>query len=248
MKQQLHFLRPAIAMIELIFAIVVMGIVMLSAPLLLSTSTNSSIVAIQQEGISEAATQLNIIMGYEWDENNTIDGHTTVLNTAGDANLKGINVPPSPAKIRAGTPITSQRQFISYDGSEFNATTIIGLGADTGDLTNDDIDDFTGTTSLFEVETATGNTANSDYLEKTTIQIGRTVAYMDDNVTSGTYTNPGADNELRFTPTFTDKNTTSNIKRIQVTLTSTSVENELDKTIVLHAFSCNIGSYKLEER
>ena len=240
MKYTLYSLRPAIAMIELIFAIMVMGIVMMSVPQLLTTATDSSYVAIQQEGISEAATQVNIIMGYEWDENNTIDGHTTVLNTNGNAGLGGTL--PTP-KRRAGTPITSQRLFISYDGSEYNASAVALLGPDGGDL--DDMDDFSGTTSLVTIEVPTDN---SDYLEKATVNIARTVTYMSDAVGGGTYTDPGGDNTLMFTPTFTTLAHTSNIKRIKVTLTSTSGVDELNKTIVLNAFSCNIGSYHLEER
>jgi hypothetical protein len=241
MKYTLYNLRPAIAMIELIFAIMVMGIVMMSVPQLLTTATDSSYVAIQQEGISEAATQVNIVMGYEWDENNTIDGHTTVLNTNGNAGLRGTLALP---KRRAGTPIQSQRLFISYDASEFNATPVALLGADGGDL--DDMDDFSGATSLLEVEAAANN---SDYLEKqAAINIATTVTYMSDAVAAGTYTDPSADNSLNFTPTFATLANTSNIKRIQVTLTSTSGVNELNKTIVLHAFSSNIGSYALEER
>ena len=72
---------------------------------------------------------------------------------------------------------------------------------------------------------------------------------MDDNVTGGTYINPTADNTIGFAPAFNAAlANTSNIKHIQVTLTSTSNVDELNKSIVLHAFSCNIGSYTLEER
>jgi len=41
---------------------------------------------------------------------------------------------------------------------------------------------------------------------------------------------------------------TTNIKLISVTLTSTSGVNELNKTIVLRAFGCNIGAAELEVR
>jgi len=50
--QVLTYHRKAIAMIELIFAIVVMGIVMLSAPMLVNKATQSSYVALQQESIA----------------------------------------------------------------------------------------------------------------------------------------------------------------------------------------------------
>jgi len=61
--------RPAIAMIELIFSIVIMGLVLLSAPMLISTATKSTTVALQQEGINEVASRINMILTYEWDEN-----------------------------------------------------------------------------------------------------------------------------------------------------------------------------------
>jgi len=63
--------RPAIAMIELIFAIVIMGIVMMSAPMIISTAAKSGYVTIQQEAINEAASQINMIMGYHWDESSS---------------------------------------------------------------------------------------------------------------------------------------------------------------------------------
>jgi len=63
--------RPAIAMVELIFSITIMGIVMLSAPLLIDRSSQSTYVALQQESIAAAATQINMIMATEWDSADT---------------------------------------------------------------------------------------------------------------------------------------------------------------------------------
>lgn len=231
--------RPAIAMIELIFAIMIMGIVMMSAPQMLTTSSQSSYTAIQQEGINEVATQMNIILGYEWDENNTAVSHHTVLYvTNGHVDLNGIIDLP---RRRAGTATTSHRLFISYDGDDFNASTIGGDGADE---IIDDIDDFNGTTIHLTLD---GATTKTDYIEKgNDINISRTVTYMNDSPTGNTYVPAGG--LLNFNPTFTSTIGTTNIKRIQVTLTSNSNITELNKTIILHAFSCNIGSYKLEER
>ncbi len=69
MMQHIQIKRPAIAMIELIFAIVIMGIVLMSAPMLISVATKSGYVAILQEAIHEASSQVNMIAGYHWDEN-----------------------------------------------------------------------------------------------------------------------------------------------------------------------------------
>ena len=238
MKQPLLFLRPAVAMIELIFAIVVMGIVMLSVPQLLSTASNSGYVAIQQEGINEASTQMSIMMDYPWDENDTNGSHTTVLNvTNGDNELNGT---VTPQKRRAGTPILSHRLYKSFDGSEFSAS-VIGLD---GNETIDDIDDFNNTSVNLQLN---GTTTTKDYIEKgNKIKIARTVTYMDDNATN--YVGGGSGGTLSYSPTFTTATPSTNIKRLQVTLTSTSGVDELSKNITLHAFSCNIGTYKLKEK
>jgi type II secretory pathway pseudopilin PulG len=73
-------LRPAIAMIELIFAIVIMGIVLMSVPNLIRTTEKSGYVTIQQEAINEVSTHLNVVLSYHWDENDTYDTDDTDEN------------------------------------------------------------------------------------------------------------------------------------------------------------------------
>ncbi len=236
--------RPAIAMLELIFAIVVMGIVLMSAPMLISTSTKSGFVAIQQEAIHEAASHLNMIMGYHWDENDAderyVDPILQVTSGNGDLDEEGTT------GRRLGTPEESYRSFIRSDGTDdLAASALATFGAADGTETEkDDIDDFSGNTDLTEIDTAV-----ADNVEKTTININAVVAYIPDTPESGSYADPGADNKIIFKPNFTaNSGTSTNIKRITVTLTSTSGVTELDKQIILHAFSCNIGGYTLAER
>jgi hypothetical protein len=247
-----HFtpLRSAMAMIELIFAIVVMGIVMMSAPMLINTATQSGYVAIQQEAINEASSQMNIILGYPWDESNTDEDYdATVLNvTLGDLQLDDKATQP---KRRAGTPNTSKRIYINASGpDEFNASAI---GLDTGETiaTADDMDDFNGTSTALILD---GAATDVDYIEKNDINISRTVAYLSASsgfLSDGVYENPGIDLDISYSPDFTAAASTgtTNIKRIQVTLFSTaSAEVEFAKNITLHAFSCNIGSTNLERK
>jgi len=75
--------KKAIAMIELIFALVIMGIVLMSAPMLIQQSVKSSNIALQQEAIVAAASQTSIILSMHWDEENTrINvGESPILNT-----------------------------------------------------------------------------------------------------------------------------------------------------------------------
>ena len=223
--------RPAIAMIELIFALVIMGIVMMSAPMLVSTATKSGFVAIQQEAINEAAAQINIMMGYHWDENSAdemfLDPILNVTNGSIDLDVSGTT------GRRAGTPIESYRSFIRSDGrDDLNASAVFGGD---GVETDDDIDDFSGGTVLVDIEAS-----NADNVETDTINIATQLSYSLDTV--GGYNQAN----ITYNPFNGGPGGTTNIKSIQVTLTST--EALLDKTIILRAFSCNIGGYKLEER
>ncbi len=226
-------------MIELIFTIVIMGIVMMSAPMLMSTASKSGYVAIQQEAINEAASQVNIIMGYHWDKSDTNESFLPpILRVAsGDSNLDA----DANTGRRSGTPKESFRSFIRSDGQKDLNASALG-STDVSDTVKDDIDDFDGDTSLKEIEDA----GLVDYVEDTTtIRINTAVRYIAD----GTSTS----NSITFNPDFISAGTTTsasstNIKRITVTLTNTGAPEELDKTIVLHAFSCNIGGYQLEEK
>jgi hypothetical protein len=237
-------------MIELIFALVVMAIALLSAPRLIYTASESGIMSIQQEAINEAATKVNMIMSYPWDESNTDSSFLAPIlyTTSGDSNLNEFNS----SGRRAGTPLLSSRSFIRTDGQTFNASG--GLGFDAGETTGtdiDDMDDFADAaiaTSTLEFIESDDN--DVDYVEdNSTIQINTVVSYMNDTPTGGTYSDPGADGKLVYSPSFTATapGGTTNVKKIIVTLTSSSASTSLNtKSIVLKAFTCNIGNYSLE--
>ncbi|UPT77136.1 type II secretion system protein [Sulfurovum sp. XGS-02] len=233
-------LRPAIAMIELIFAIVIMGIILMSAPMLISTAAKSGYVAIQQEAINEAASRVNMIMGYHWDENSADETVLDpILQTASPVTdlAEATYLDGNGTGRRVGTPLESYRSFIRPDGSRLTATAAAGLG---NDGLENDMDDFIGTIGLNLAGTGTG----TNYIEKN-VTIDTAVFYISDT----TAYNP-AGNTINFNADFTQESlTTTNIKRISTTLTSDAASpDELDKIIILHAFSCNIGGYKLEER
>jgi hypothetical protein len=234
-------------MIELIFALVIMGIVLMTAPLLINIAAKSGYVTIQQEGINEAASRISMIMGYHWDESDADESYVDPILTviAGDSNLSEYN---STGK-RFGTPKESYRKFIREDGTKnIPATTPAALGLESGESKNneDDIDDFNNNSiTLHNVASSTSDTIDS-------IEIKTNVSYLPDTLTTtsgDTYIKPSGQN-IRYNVNFNAASPTgsSNIKQITVTLTSTSNVAELNKTIVLHAFSCNIGGYKLEEK
>ncbi len=228
-------LRPAIAMIELIFSIVIMGFVLLSAPMLIRTASKSTTVALQQEGVNEVSARINMILTYEWDENNAkgiCASWPTVLGVAdGDDELN----PVGGTRKRRGVPAASHSHTFDCLGDVLDATAAVGME---GDGILDDQDDFADT-NLTNVLLGNGG---KDYLEQAQINIATHVNYATD----------AANYQGHKTFAFNfDPNTVAgptNIKAIAVTLTSTSGVEELNKTITMHAFSCNIGSYRFASR
>jgi len=230
-------LRKAIAMIELIFAIVVMGIVMMSAPMLISTAAKGTSVALKQEGIGQALAEINIILTHPWDENNT---DTTcippVLNvTNGDAELNQAVVALIPTGRRVGVENSSTSHTFICNSQQFNASW--PLGSEGG--INNDIDDFLGTT----LNVIAGGAGGKDYLDTTTVGIATNVQYIEDNATYNLAT-------ITYAPAAPALGST-NIKQINVTLTSNpggAADASLDSNIVLTAFSCNVGGFEYARR
>lgn len=234
--------RAAIAMIELIFSIVIIGLVLLSAPMLIERSTKSTYVALQQESIAAAATQINMIMTAEWDHGNTdnIEGAPILqTGTTGTAIINCTSQHPIGVTSASG-------RYCNGLGSPtlfFNATAIGPEGLE-GSI-NDDIDDYDSNASQVSVyENEVYATHQGDYIDRN-ITISSRIYYGDDtprNVSNGagnyqtstTFSNP-------FRNVITGN--TTNIKLITVQLTSSNIADEIsDKQITLSAFMCNIGA------
>ncbi len=203
--------RKAIAMVELIFAIVIIGITLLSIPMLVNQATQSGYSTLQQESIAAAASDMSLILSRKWDEANTDTSEDATIITTTSGNF-----------TQTDRNNTESRTYFTSSGGILSASAISDDG---GNL--DDIDDANGKT----VELAA--MGGEDLIDKT-ITIATTVSYLDDSSTSPIGTSATS--------------TTSNIKGITITLTSGGTTPELQKEIKLNAFSCNIGSYKLERR
>lgn len=81
--KDLNKFKNGIAMIELIFAIVIIGVTLMSAPMLINQSINSSNIAMQQEAITATASHNGMILTKYWDEAGTLtqDGQSPILVT-----------------------------------------------------------------------------------------------------------------------------------------------------------------------
>ena len=232
------FKRNAFAMLELIFAIVIMGIVLMSAPTLISQANKGSLSVVQQEAVVAGATEIGMIMTRHWDEADTNESdYNPILQV--NENITALNESITIPGKRIGTPLLASRGFLTSSGQKLNATAIGNEDA----TAYDDIDDFNGkNTSLNTIDTTT--TETGDYIDSS-LQINTIVQYISApniNYTAAT---------ISFNQPFTNvaaAGTTSNIKEIQTTVTSGSHEAELGTNITLRAFMCNIGTYILKSR
>jgi len=232
-------------MIELIFSITIMGLVLMTAPMLMQRSMASSFVTFQQESIAAAATQISVIMTAKWDhaDTNASIGEP-VLHTASGA----ANVPPLISNCVTDTPagVSSASGRYCKDALDtnthfYNASPI---ALDSGYADIDDFDGVSATVLLYNNETY--ETYEGDYIDKN-ITVTSRIFYGDDiprkvdNSPSGGYKQ-----KTTFANPFRNTSaTTTNIKLIEVVLTSTNTVAELsDKQITLSAFMCNIGAPK----
>ena len=242
--QRLHMFRPAIAMIELIFALVIMGIVLLSAPMLIQQSANSNTVVLQQESIAMIAAHTNAMMTYFWDEQNVNHPNNILQVTNGDAALDPKNpvLPANIIRLRSNAITVPLARKRGIDNNNIlNATTTLGVDSDAGGISTgrNDVDDFQGLPATLTLQ---GTIIFSKNIDKS-ITITSTIQYADDATPDYTadpinfstpFNNPFAVTGLGISPT-------SNVKLITTQLTTTAAATELQKNIVLHAFMCNIG-------
>jgi len=239
--------KRAIAMIELIFALVIMGIVLMSAPMLIQQSILSGNVAMQQEAIVAAASQTSIILSMHWDENNN--------SNSAVAPMLDVNRDPfdfNDTAVPLGLKDVMGRNSIIPAGNTLPATLFVDFGRDeTNDIdTNesdftdfDDVDDYHDSEFNLTVFNSEFTSADvGDYVD-TSIIMNTNINYTEDRVNTGTTaalngTTLNLNNNINSTPLGSQ----SNIKFIRVNLTSQSGVDELDKNITFEAFSCNIGT------
>ena len=211
--------KKAFTLIELVVAIVVIGIAMMSVPLLLSQASKSNEFNINQEAILAGVTKISSILTYPWNETNS-SGILQVFDvTNGDSNLS--RYPDNNSTRRIGHFKEKYRRKFYDNITEANST----LGHDKGNEF-DDIDDFNG--EHFSVQ----NGGTGDYLKELNLSVG--VYYISDNANY-------SQNPLNFPLSISSTVPTTNIKMVEVNVT----DKDHHLITTLKAFSTNIGSYEL---
>lgn len=231
-------LRNGASMIELVIAIVIIGIAMMTLPMMLTRVQSNNEFAMQQEAILMARTQLGDILTYPWDEKSTDSSlNVGVLDTQGDSHFN--RNPDNNSTRRIGhVKADKRRKFFT---NEVNASVANTFGQpDGGAIFPDDIDDFDTNTSVKVLTNSTDTNATLGY-KVSDSNMTISIKYLDDTTTYNT-TNGIATIDIN-TSAATPIGTT-NIKMIEVSLKNSL----LDGNMTLRAFSSNIGANQLLRR
>jgi len=243
--------KQGIAMIELIFAIVIIGIVLLSSPMLIQQSINSSFVAMQQEAIAATSSQMATLLSKPWDEKDA----SNVENAAPIISLQNANA--SPLRGLDGLNASDNARIAIIPDTDTNAST---LGRDFNETTAnastnfDDIDDYNNFTMGINVFNSEETTASTGEYVDVNLTINNSITFADDTPNGSIAWVGGgsvdAGNTIFQNQTLGTNGTgtiESNIKFVRVNLTSAnpSSTDELVKDITINAFSCNLGTYPM---
>lgn len=217
-------MRLAMSMIELVISIVVMGIVVMSLPLILTQVQNNNAFALQQEAILAAKTKIGNILTYEWDEfsYDATAGHSFVLDIAGGTD--DLNRSAGTNQRKGHVNVEGRRKL--YDNTlDLNVRSASAIN---NNKTNT-IDAFHARNVNLSVAPNGEEAGALSYIFN--LRLDPTIVYVNDNIN---YDN----SNLTFTLTPDNAGIITNIKRIEVQVRDTDA-NALITT--LRAFTCNIG-------
>lgn len=219
-------MRRGVSMIELIFAIVVMGISIMTIPAMLTQSSSAILVSTQQEAILAGSTKMGNILSHSWDINQT-DG----VRNGGYAKVIRATDGDSELDINA----TTFRRVGHFQGDKRRRAyqDFLATDASINNTGNTHLGSFAGTD--YQLVDANGS---GDYIRE--YETNTTVFFIDD---SAAY----SDVNLSFNFSDSDVGDTNptNIKFVNMIVTS---PDDSDVKVRLFSFSSNIGQTQLLKR
>jgi len=270
-------MKRAIALIELIFAIVIISITLMSVPNLISKTTKASNNAITQEAISNASSYLSMIMASFWDENAVdpkrgnpilvVEQNTTGLSEKeenitmpGGGGVPGGTMPGgggAPAGgVSAGSTLHSMIGLGSRAGTPISSSRRFAIDS-AGNRFSATLNANLGSEGVDEEPDDIDDFNNRESNLTLTSQnvLAEEGDYKDTAIklkTEVSYIDDTPSPNSFNKKTITFNNPFGNTKNIStnikmITLTLTS-DNDPNKKVVLRAFSCNIGSAKLRRK
>ena len=216
--------RPGLTLIELVVAIVVISIALMSVPMLLSQANRSNEFSLNQEAILAGATKMGDVLSYPWDERLVNSDETKYILDVQNGDNELDRYPDINSTRRVGNFKSKYRRKF-YNDQRY-ASTI--LGHDKGNEF-DDIDDFNGVSVHIE-----GGNGVGDYLKD--FNLTTTIKYINDQTDYN-------DTIVTMDINKTHKTQSTNIKMVEVEIIDNTTNEQTIATF--RSFSSNIGSYEL---
>ncbi len=234
--------RAAFSLIELVLAIVVIAISVMTIPLMLQQSAKNDRFTALQESIFAARTKLGNILTFKWDQNSIEEGEIIrVLDVnAGDSELDRL-LTTQDGNRRIGHLLVDKRRRFKDKNTTLAERYPTSAVDNDPDGNPDDIDDFQDEQAVIGfVGTGSSTTGGFDYLDKE-LNITTKLYYLPDtadyNATDINFTFDVANKRSLTNPNAT------NIKMIELTVTSTLNDRH---PFVFRSFSANIGQSMLD--
>ncbi len=228
-------------MIELIFALVIMGIVFVSLPLILIRNAESLEDNLIQESIFLTSSKITQIMGLQWDNNSSESGvGTLAASDVVDVAVGAAALNRNFSDFRVGHFQQDKHRRMTPVGNPRSATAVGGDADDVGVF--DDVDDFHGQTNAALVQSTSTLTSGAGYKKAYRTDIN--VSYVNDGA-GGTFFNGNAVQNFAFTTA--PAGGTTNLKMIEV---SVEQNNSVgwETTLLLRAYVANIGETDYHKR
>lgn len=228
-------MKRGFSLIEVVFAILIISISLMSIPMLLKESAKSNEFSMMQEVILATSTKMGNILSYSWDKN-SYDSSNKILRTLdvlnGDSELKRVVTTPKFTRdnnLRVGHIFKNQRRrFYDYlkPGFVYPDTTV-------SSFVKRSINDF------YAESKTLGGSGSFDYKDKN-MKIVSYIYYVSDRADySKTHIFANISPSPKYPITNNLKST--NIKMVEVNTTMPI----LGQNIVLRSYVSNVGQSKL---
>jgi prepilin-type N-terminal cleavage/methylation domain-containing protein len=229
--------RAGFSLIELVLAIVIIAISVMTIPLMLSQSSNNDSFSIMQESILAARTKMGNILSYEWDKNSVDrNGSITYIRVLdvnnGDSELDRNETTLDKNRRLGHIEQDFRRRF--HEGNETNKTF---PSTDSLDINKTSINSFN--TEVLG-NTMDGNPSEFDYVIRD-FNMSTNIYYISDEAD---YDDASLNFDFNITSNadITNVNNSTNVKMIEIFVQSKSTQ-----PFRFRAFSSNIGQTELLE-
>ncbi|ASM39858.1 type II secretion system protein [Campylobacter sp. RM12327] len=231
-------MKRAFSIIEVVLAVVIMGLSMVAIPTIISQSTISNLHALKQEAILSSKMQMHLMFSMPWDSNSMDETDVFPRVTLTNSQTDGLK--------NAIEENGNSTQDYENNKTRQNFPTNVYINKQASKpLKNNDLDGLNHlheyTTNL-NIESPTNKRGIRDMIVP--IKTKFNVSYIDDKLQTGSYID-GTDIKFNFTSNQNTTNTT-NIKMIE--LHTCFIENEKtdkctddNKKIILRAYSSNVA-------